>query len=251
MDFLGRHMAFTYAFALVAVFQTACNKPNAPDCLQRAGEPAVETREFDQNIAIIEMHDVIDLVLHESDEQYIELRGPANLLSDIETTLDNGTLKITDENRCNFVRKLGVRYCIDFYGPFTQIDHQGAGNVTADGTLHMQEFHLENHGSSGTHSVDLDCDIVVYKTHTGTANAVLTGTCDEAFYFNAGLDKIDARNLMSTSVIVNSNSINSISVHALSYLSAQIQSDGDIMYWGQPSTIELQQEGDGQLLTGQ
>ncbi len=251
MAILGRHNCSLYAFALVAVLLAACNKPNAPDCLQRAGDTLTETRNFDETIVVIEMHDVIDLILHESDEQYIKVTGPANLVPDIETVVDNGTLYVVDKNMCNFVRKLGVRYCIDFYGSFDQISHHGAGNVGTHGVLHKEMFHIENHDASGTCEVELDCDVVVYKTHAGTANAILSGTCEEAFFFNAGLHKIDAKSLWADRVVANSNSINSISVRAGSFLSAQIQSDGDIVYWGNPATVTLNQTGDGQLLIGE
>ena len=103
-------------FVLLAALATSCDRRNAPDCFQRAGEWTVETREVGAHVTLIEVRDVIDLVLHDHDSFYLEVEGPNNLLNDIETSVVDGKLTIRDHNTCNFVRKLGLRYKVHVYG---------------------------------------------------------------------------------------------------------------------------------------
>lgn len=78
---------------MVFVALLACNKKDAPDCFQQAGDYKTERRDI-TSFDLIELRDYIGLELHDTDVYYIEITAPENLIPDISTEISNGKLEI-------------------------------------------------------------------------------------------------------------------------------------------------------------
>lgn len=231
----------------IVLMTASCNKENAPDCFQMAGDFATVKRDID-DFNSIELRDYITIELYDSAETFIEITAPKNLIPEIETNVSNGTLKIENKNTCNFVRSFKKRITVRIYAPdFTDIQNFGTGDIHCVNTISSSFFKLENRKAAGEISLSLFVDSVSINTHTGVANVTLQGLASKTNLFNQGLGIIDARYLVTSEAYVNNSSINDVYVYSDGYLFGYIQFSGNIYYNGIPDQIDDDIEGSGNI----
>lgn len=242
------YLFYAAALTIVSFGISSCNREQAPDCFQTAGEEVKIRRETD-DFTSIELRDYLQIELCDSAEKFIEITGPKNLLPDILTEVDNGTLRISNSNTCNFVRSFKKKITVRIYAPeFTDIQNHGTGDVTSVNTLKGSFFKIENRNSAGTIRLNVDLDSIAIATHTGVTDAIITGSSGRTFLFNQGVGLIDSRHLNSASVFVNNSSINDVFVNTSGYMYAYIKFSGNIYYHGQPTTIDKEIIGSGNVV---
>jgi len=98
-----RHLAHLLVAAAGAACFGACNRSDAPDCIQRAGEQARDSVVFEgAEAAALLLYDRIDVTWEqgEAGRTVVVWEGPENLLSDAETDWDGSTLTLGDGNTC-------------------------------------------------------------------------------------------------------------------------------------------------------
>lgn len=226
-----------------------CDKPNAPDCFQKAGIVVEEKRYPATAIKKVVLSDYIHLQLVQSDANYIIVKGPKNLIPEIITKdLGDGTLEIYNDNTCNFVRSYKNQYTVTIFGDIEEIESHGTGDVTSLQVIDRDYFLINCHEASGSISLALNCDSVRCIIHNGVSDVHLVGTANEVHLYNAGINSIDASQLSSSHAYVNSESINFVRVSCISYLFAEINSTGSVYYRGNPSNIDYIDNGEGLLI---
>ncbi len=245
MRLLKTHIILVVASLLLF----GCDKEDAPDCFQKAGNEATVVRELDHRIRKIEITDMIELELVQSEENFIEITGPENLLPEIITEYSNGDeLKISNDNTCNFVRSFKVKFTVRIYSDVEEILNLGEGSITSINTIERDYFLLENEQTSGDIDLDFNCDSVFVLMHNGVSKIHLSGSAQETHLYHNGLGTFDASNLISEYTSVNQSSINDIHVHSNHYLFVYLSSRGNAYYSGSPSNIDLDREGSGELI---
>jgi len=232
---------------LVALF-VSCNKENAPDCFQSAGEYKTIERELD-DFAFIELNDYIQYEFLQAPYYKVIITSPGNLIPDIETEVNNGKLVIHNRNTCNFVRSFKKKITIRICSPnFTTIQNYSTGDIRSVNVIQSSKFIMENRHAAGVHELEMDADTVDIRTHAGVCDVVLTGRANDVYLFNQGLGIVDARALIAPKAYVNNSSVNKVFVNSSDYLFAVIRSSGSVYYSGSPELIDLDTEGQGQLL---
>jgi len=98
----------------IMLFMLSCNKENAPDCFKRAGEYSTVTR-MTEPFSSIELNDYIQIELYDTTIYFVEITAPRNLLPEIETSVNNGRLKIVNNNTCNLVRSFKNKITVRIY----------------------------------------------------------------------------------------------------------------------------------------
>jgi hypothetical protein len=232
---------------MVLVAFTSCNREDAPDCFQRAGEVKTVQRDLDEFYSI-ELNDYIQYELLDTSYFGVIISAPGNLISDIETQVSDGRLTISNTNRCNFVRSFKSRITVRICAPdFFDIQNYATGDISSVNQLIGNRFSLENRGAAGVQRISLQSDTVNIATHTGVSDVVLDGSCDVVYLFNQGLGKMDARDLQSNYAFVNNSSLNDVYVYSQDYLYGFIQFSGNIYYVGNPKGIDSLVKGDGEM----
>jgi len=225
----------------------SCNKENAPDCFKRAGEYSTVTR-MTEPFSSIELNDYIQIELYDTTIYFVEITAPRNLLPEIETSVNNGRLKIVNNNTCNLVRSFKNKITVRIYAPeFPYILNKGTGDITGMNTIECSRFEIENRQSAGVIRVNLQTDSTLILTHTGVSDCYLTGMCTNTSLFNQGLGTIDAQNLQTDYAFVNNSTINDVYVNSNIYLYAVINFSGNIYYSGNPNGIDQEIKGSGRL----
>lgn len=237
---------FAILFASVLIF--SCNKEQAPDCFQKAGEKKIIRRE-PGSWQSIELRDYLQIELVDSAAQFIEIEGPGNLLNDIVTRVESGVLLISNDNTCNFVRSYKHRITVRIFSPsFSDIQNYGTGDITSINTLQAPVMKIDNRDAAGVITLSVDADTTTIATHTGVCDVSVQGVSQITQLFNQGLGIIDARHLQTTDAFVNNSSINDVYVNSNGYFYAHIVYSGNIYYNGAPNYIEEDIVGNGKLL---
>jgi Putative auto-transporter adhesin, head GIN domain len=235
------------AFVIVLLIG-ACNKPDAPDCLQLAGELGAEwrtTEAYDK----IEIRDNIHVILVDSMDSKIKVEGPINLIPEITTRIEGGVMIIQNENTCNAIRSFKNQYTVTIYAPqFHAIENAGTGDISSGNLLTTDYLFLENKRSVGKVDLHIVADSIRVLNTTGYSDIELRGTCHTSYLFHQGLGIMDASELYTTKTFINSNSINNSHVRFTEYLFAALQSNGNIYYRGPSSQIDANHNGSGSLI---
>lgn len=233
-------------FSLLSI--TSCDREQAPDCFQRAGEVTTVTRSL-ESFHSVRITDLFEIELIDSSWSGVILTGPKNLLPDIETRLSNDELFIANRNTCNFMRRYDHLLKMKICAPaFPQVQNYGTGRIFTSDTLRGAFFQLENRSASGSVDLLLDVDSLVIASHTGVSDVALRGNARVAHYFNQGLGLFQAHEMNSVHVYANNSSIQNMSISCMGYLFARIDYSGNIYYSGSPVQIDLDARSNGQLL---
>lgn len=235
----------TIWFIVLSIF--SCNKENAPDCFQTAGEFTTVKRDL-ESFQSIELNDYIQIELYDTTAYFVEIYAPKNLIPDIATDVSNSQLKIENKNTCNFVRSFKKKLTVRIYAPdFSDIQNKGTGDITGMNTIECSYVKIENRHAAGVIKLSLETDSVLIATHTGVSDCYLSGSSFKTSMFNQGLGIMDARNLSSEFTFVNNSSINDVYVNSNDYLYASLYFSGNIYYSGNPNLIQTDIKGSGAL----
>lgn len=244
---LGEVGVWVLFFALTG----GCNTPNAPDCLKSAGEVTTEEREFEGQVTSLDLEDLIHLTVFETEapNDRIVLRGPVNLLPGIITDFIDGGLHIRNENRCNWVRDLGIRLEAELHtSSLRKMHYSGQGDVLFADTLYRSAFTFENSQGTGDVFLRLNADTASIVVHTGFSETLIEGEVISASLFNQGVGRMDASRLHAQVISCNNSSINELRVRASLYIYAFIGARGDVYGYGTPDQLDIERVGRGEFI---
>lgn len=242
-----RVCCYSLALFFLSATLSSCNKPDAPDCFQKAGNEATITRLLDSPPNRIHLEDNIDLEIFWSDQNYVEITGPENLIPEITTHTKNGFVWISNENTCNFVRSLNPTFVVRLYLQPDFLEYMGAGNVSSPIPIEGSFFTMDIQDASGRLELSFASDSIECLVSSGVSDVRLSGSTRVAGLFNQSLSVLNASQLESEITLINSNSINDIHAKALEYLYVNLQSSGDVFVHGNPS-VESVITGSGSLI---
>jgi hypothetical protein len=164
--------------------------------------------------------------------------------------VDNGVLKVRNENRCNWVRSYVPR--ITVHVPMIgvgQLTLRGSGSVNGLDTIRRERFVVEQWGGEGTVSLLLDVEQLACALHTGVGDVRLSGRCGEvADLYSGVIGAIDAAGLRTPVVNVNNSGVADIRCWAEERLAVKILARGDVYYRGSPTEVATDLQGSGRLL---
>lgn len=227
-------------------FITGCS---TRDCFHGEGEQYREIRttgEFDR----IYLTDDIDLIVHPSGLGGVVVTAGENLIENIETSVDKGTLTLRNNNHCNWVRNLDPKITVEVNATeLREIFVEDAiGNISFSDTLHTTEFRLDSYSSMGEYSLKLDCNSSTFALHTGPADLTVTGKSPLQTHYNAGYGVSDCSGLISNAVYITNKGSNDAKVYVKDYMEAEIKFSGNIYYKSDSATIKSKVTGTGKLI---
>lgn len=168
-----------------------------------------------------------DVTATVGETQTVSVRGDDNLLADVETEMDNGTLEISDPSNVDLEPKVGVT--VEITVPALEdIQVSGSGDVRVDG-IEGDLFGVE---VSGSGSVEASGEV-------GRVEAEVSGSGD-----------IRLAELVSRDATAEISGAGGIQVHATESLVASVSGAGDITYTGDPADVERDVSGAGTIEAG-
>lgn len=244
-------------FFLVSLLTASCSKFSN-------GEPVSEQRSIGQSFNTIYMFNNVNVSLMHSNNPHMELTCPKNLIANIFTEVVGDTLFIRNNNDLKWLRSFD--YTIDltvYYDSLSEINYASTGRLISLDTIRGMSipdsvrssvscFTLQVTEGCGDIDLTFNCDVLHSRFTNGTADVVLHGKTAYSDHDLQSYGKVDASDLNSNFVRVQSKSTNDtyVLVRDGGGLRTFIYSLGNIYYRGNPSPQYTSHEnhGDGRLI---
>ncbi len=232
---------------ILSLIWMGCAKENQWDCTKSYGDEITEEREIPAFTGIF-TSDRVDILYRYSAAYSLEVRFGENIIHHIKTEVVDGTLEISNDAKCNWVRDLTKIPEVTVYAPFFDaIENRGTGDITFVDTLMTDRFDYNQWESNGNVHFILKVNDAHIYMHTGNNRVDVFGLSNNANLYSACSGKMFAAELIAPITFVNNSSIQPMEIYSGEYLYGAIYSRGDILYKGQPAQIDSEIQGSGRI----
>ena len=231
----------------------ACNDENASDCLQTAGTIIQQEFNVDSFNKIL-VHEKIELIITEGDEQKVIVETGENLLPDITVEVVNNEIILTNNNSCNFFRDYDTTKVYITTPELVQIRNASEYNVSSNGVLTFPSLYLISLGDKTDYLAVGDWYLDIENTSlkiwsNGIANFYLTGSTDTFnVNYSNGDTRLEAEDFICKNIVVSQISSNDMLLYPTESITGSILSTGDIILYNTPPTIEIETYSIGKLI---
>jgi hypothetical protein len=184
---------------------------------------ATETREFG-SFSRISLNGEADIDVQVGGEQSMSVRADDNLIGDVQTKVQDGTLDISQPDNVGFDPDIGINIRITIPS-LESIELSGAGDVRVTGVR----------GSSFRTVV------------SGAGNVTAAGEVDRVEVEVTGAGDVVLSELVAGDATVEISGAGDVQVYATESLSASVSGAGDIVYSGDPLQVEKDVSGVGEV----
>jgi hypothetical protein len=239
-----------YLIVFLFLFSLGCEKAEDRQCMKTAGEES-ERLVIPPTFNKLKITEHIKVVLVQDTVEKIVLRGGKNLLNFIDIQLVEGVLVFTNTNTCNFLRSYKKKVTAEIhFKSLINLHFEGTEQLSNVGKLNLDWFTLLIRDGAGPVNLTLDAQLIDATIAHGWGDFTLKGTVNRGVFDirsngycdTYGLNILDSLTVVSKTqgqIKVNSDNAK---------LKAQIETNGNILYRGTPTAIELNRIGNGQLI---
>lgn len=240
---------FLLLFLMGIVFTFAgCEKDSLCNCLKEEGDDITQTRTL-LPFTKIEMNNNVDVVFSQDSIFNVKVTCGKNLMDGIVTEVSGGTLKISNINRCNWLRDFENKFTIEITMPTLElITNYGSGNINCAEIIKGNTFQVDSWNGTGVMDFKLEYNDVKFKLHTGPADITASGIVKDCYVYTAGNGYFKGAGLKSEYCYITTRSTGDCEVYATKELGATIEYEGDVYYYGNPPSIIPVISGDGTLI---
>jgi len=233
----------------------SCSGENAWDCLQSAGD-TIERDYMVDSFSKIRIEGEASLILRQGPEVEVKVISGENLFSDIQVRIEEGTLVINDNNKCNLVRDYGVTTAYVTAPNITEIRNSSSFNVESDGLLSFPELSLVSNTTGGVEDVrkggdfrlNVDCEFLRVRAN-GQSVFYISGDAQRArINFSDELPRFEGENLSIDRLDIFQVSANKMIVKPLLEITGEIRGTGDVISLNRPSIVEVEEFSLGRLI---
>jgi len=221
------------------------------ECFHTKGNSIVEERQVLQHFDSVIIRGEMNLTINQSYTSRLILKGGSNVLPWISTTFNGRTLTITDQNECSFLRDLG--FVADVY--LTVIDLRylsilSSGKTLTEGELTSDSLVVEYVDGAGIIDMTVNVHDFRFQVINGAADVKLSGEAQHFYLYGDGFGPVDAAELPASYLFVAQHGSNLLKVRSAENgtLNAELFSNGNIGYLGNPKDISVKQFGNGKLI---
>jgi len=222
---------------------TSCDK----GCMSSTGaEKTIERTTSD--FKHLQVWDNVDVQITQASENRIQVRAGDNIIENIETSIQNGILKISNQNSCNWARSYdkNITVFIDVKDLY-EIEIHGTGEITSSNTIVSDSLMLNVWDAAGKVDLTIETRKSTIRYHIGTADIFYSGTTRLSYISSNSFGPVDARNLESEQTYISSLGSNNNYVWATEILEATISSIGNIYYKDDPAILRTFINGSGEV----
>lgn len=233
----------------------SCNSENAPDCFQNAG--SIIEKEFDvDSFTKITVFPRVELIIIDGPTQKVTMQTGEYLVSDIVVNVEDGRLKIYNNNACNFTRDYGITKVFVTSPNLTEIRNASQITVRSESvltydslSLFSEDFNQESEiNTNGNFELEVDSEALVVFVNN-LSSVFISGEVDRLVlrYFS-GDARFEGRNLIAQNVDIFQRSSNDMIVNAQQSLIGQIRGTGDVIVVNAPLLVDVEQFYTGELI---
>ncbi|HLW31406.1 MAG TPA: head GIN domain-containing protein [Aequorivita sp.] len=242
-------------FIAVILFFAGCDSDTGWDCIKTGGE-IVEREIAVPNFTEILVWQHVKLFVKYGEEQKVVVQTGENLIRDIELTVEDGRLEISDKNGCNLVRDYGLTNVYVTSPNITEIRNSSGLTVESIGVLPYPRLSLlsEDHSVEDDYYADGDFVLELDAKHlsvtaNGLASFYLSGSADYAnFGLFAGNCRIFAADLVVEKLEFYHRSSADMIVNPQQSIKGKIVGIGNVISENRPPIVEVEELYRGRLI---
>lgn len=217
----------------------SCKKENAFDCFKSNGSEVSEVRNL-PSFKSVEVSNKIDVMILKGSEFKVEVVAGKHIISNISTKVENGDLKIRNNNECNFVRGYKRTIRVNITLPHLEIiKNDGVGTVRFADDF-AQDTLVVRAESSGDIHVNGTFGQIRTSSH-GNGDIYINGRSKSLLVYSNGTNFLYAKGLtVKDYVYIETLSIGDCHIKAdsLGQLDYNIQDTGNLYYTGEPGLVQ-------------
>ncbi|MFB6248353.1 MAG: head GIN domain-containing protein [Salinibacter sp.] len=196
------------------------------------------------------------LHLRQGSTQSVELAGPSEALSRVETVVEDGRLRVRAEEDGGlsglfdwFTDDSDETASIDVYVTMPTVEGvsvAGSGDIIAETPIETEQLNAEIAGAGG-----IEAEVTATRLTAniaGSGDLTLRGRADEVTVEIAGSGHLQAADLRVATAEVSTAGSGDAALHVTDRLSARLVGSGDVHYRGQP-TVDTDIVGSGTVAT--
>lgn len=178
-------------------------------------------------------------------EGTITITGDENLLDLIITKVENKRLKIYIERGTWFdIRGERIKITVPFE-KISKIDFGGSGKITTKNPINSDSLEI-NASGSGESKIDANTKSLV-AVLSGSGNLDVSGSTTDITIKLSGSGEIDSSAIKSENASALLSGSGNIEINCTNDLVAKISGSGNIIYSGNPKTVEKKVSGSGNI----
>lgn len=229
----------------------SCNSEEGLDCFKKQGEQITQeiSVEFFEKISI---SDGIELTIKQDTIQAIYLTAGKNLINDIHFKVENGELKISDENGCEILRNTS-RAKVYLTTPILQkINSCSQFSIHSDGVLKFPQLELssgiEEETPASIFDLEIENDRLLVNDNVSSVFRITGKTHHLTINFWGSNGRFEGENLKADEVEIFQRSTNDMIVFPIDKIQGKILSTGNVVLKNLPPVVEVEQLFTGHLI---
>ena len=176
----------------------------------------------------------LNVYIHQAMESAIAIEAGENLIPLIETSILNRTLRVRNNNTCNFVRGYEQPINVIIFVPDPKyVRLNGTGNIYSGNTITTDTIKIDNRGM-GDINLDLNVKTAYIHIHGG-GDINLKGKAIYTEIYGKGTCHIRCGELITDFSYIFSATTGNMYIHTNKDLGAEITHYGNIYYTGNPN----------------
>ncbi|MCR9174181.1 MAG: DUF2807 domain-containing protein [bacterium] len=228
----------------------SCKKAEDRSCFKSAGPETTIVRDL-ENFHGIFVGPNVNIVLIQDGADQVHITGGQNLVNFITSDIEDGVLRIVNENKCNFLRSYKHEVTVEVhYSGMSFIEFEGTKPISSQTTMTGNNLTVVIRDGAGLVDLDLAYNNMNLTITNGWGNFDLSGSVgnlvmnirNNGFGSTYDLDVTNAIDIVSNTaglIQVNTEGAD---------CNIQLQSTGDVWYIGSPNSLTSTELGEGVLI---
>lgn len=215
------------------------------DLFQSEGENVTIEREIGSFNEIFLIDRVNAIIVQDTIEKF-HLSGPKNLLTKVSTKIDNGCLKIIDNNSYGWVSGFDHSITATVHiKNLNRIYYEGIGNITSENQIVTDTLSIVSIKSSGDINLNINVDFFYCFFNHSMVDLNAEGNASGAHLQINGTGFLRCENLVTGSCFVHNQGSGDIIAHSIGYIAGIIEGSGNVYYTGSPNETVFIYKGRG------
>lgn len=235
---------------LALLLFVSCKKPQDRGCFKGSGDITTVEIEID-SVQEFRLFKGIVYKFYQDTLRKIVIKGGENVIGFIDVAIDSHVVSLNNLNSCDFLRDYDDKIIVEIHYPYySKIYAEPTEPMRFIDTLQGEyvKIELRNGGSS------LDLNVNVNNLYLGVTMG--TGSINvygKTYYLKLGtqnLGRINALGVEANEIFIYQSSATDMPVNfSDANVKVHFSGNGDVKYIGNPSSLEITGEGDGEVIT--
>jgi hypothetical protein len=213
-------------------------------CSYKREETINETKPLN-GVTRLQLDGVFTLSLVQSDDEFIRVEGPEELIDKLFIDQQGDLLTLEMEKIGGFNFNKGDFKITLSLKNLEELQYDGVGNVKTNSTFRVDKLRIKGNGV-GNLKLDLEAN-QLNADFDMVGNIDLKGSATRAFFTNNGVGNLDASQFRVQDLDLISSGIGKAEVFCVGNLSLEVDGIGKVSYTGNPKIIKKEVSGIGKV----